>query len=87
MGALVYLGMILFSYGLVQIPWWVRRVGIMGVVIIASSLVGYPLAHKVRYEGVWSSRYLAALVWVLHYILIPLAERLKPLRSFLSFCL
>lgn len=61
-----------------RIPWEVRRLGLFGFVATASALGGFLVSSMP--SDMWSTRYLAPIVWTAPFALAPAAYVLGPRR-------
>jgi hypothetical protein len=66
-----------------SIPWPVRRLGVLGAVIAASSLGGFAVSAMPADQ--YSSRYLAPIIWAIPFALAPVCFVLGRRRFMLAF--
>lgn len=82
-GAAVFLGSVVSSGVLMRaktIPWELRRLGILGLVVSATTIAAFCISGKVA--DLWSCRYLAPIFWMCPFTFAPLAHRLGTRRLF-----
>jgi len=61
-----------------RVPWPVRRLGLLGFLTTLATLAAFLVSTKP--VDMWSSRYLAPILWLSPFTLAPLAWMLKPRR-------
>ena len=78
LGAVVFIALLAFggaSIVLARIPWPIRRLGVVGLIICACSLGGFCLS--VMPVDVWSVRYLSPILWSAPFAIAPAAFLLR----------
>lgn len=78
LGAVTLIALLAFggvSIAIARIPWPIRRLGVMGVIVCACSLGGFILS--VMPSDVWSVRYLSPILWISPFALAPAAFLLR----------
>ncbi|HEY8597424.1 MAG TPA: hypothetical protein VIL85_03270 [Thermomicrobiales bacterium] len=61
-----------------RLPWPVRRLGLLGGSVAATSLIGFLVSSSP--VDMWAARYLAPIVWAAPFALMPAAHTLKAKR-------
>jgi hypothetical protein len=78
LGAVVLIALLAFggvSIAIARIPWPIRRLGVMGLIVCACSLGAFSLS--VMPVDMWSVRYLSPILWISPFALAPAAFLLR----------
>jgi hypothetical protein len=78
LGAVVFTALLAFggaSIAMARIPWPIRRLGVVGLIVCGCSLGGFCLSEMP--EDVWSVRYLSPILWSAPFALAPAAFLLR----------